>query len=165
VYAARLDTSALSPRAFSARRVPDRMHFRFVRCRACGLVRSDPIAEPEQLAALYRAASFDYGDETAALRATYGRYLHKLAAMGVSNGHLLDVGCGNGFMLEEALKQGMPRSPGSSRGPLLLRQRLHASVRESSTTPFAQACSGRTPSRSLRSPEFRPPPRSSGGNG
>ena len=45
LYAANFTTNALNPEVFSARRLPDRLHFRLVRCLSCGLVRSDPVAD------------------------------------------------------------------------------------------------------------------------
>jgi SAM-dependent methyltransferase len=91
---------------FSARRLPDRLHYRMVSCTACGLVRSDPVADAESLAALYARSTFDYGTETAALRLTYGRYLKHARTFVPDARRLLEIGCGNGFFLEEALAQG-----------------------------------------------------------
>lgn len=106
LYPANFDFAAFNPAVFSARRLPDRIHYRMVRCNRCGLVRSDPIAPPEVLAALYAESTFDYGTEVASLQATYGRYLDSLAAFGAARGALLEVGCGNGFFLEEARRRG-----------------------------------------------------------
>jgi len=106
VYPARLEGSVFNAEVFSARRLPDRLHYRLVRCTMCGLVRSDPVARGEVLAHLYRESTFDYGDEVASLQATYGRYLARAAARGGGQGALLEVGCGNGFVLEEALRHG-----------------------------------------------------------
>jgi 2-polyprenyl-3-methyl-5-hydroxy-6-metoxy-1,4-benzoquinol methylase len=76
-----------------------------VRCKSCGLVRSDPVADPALIAELYTRSTFDYAHEAKALQRTYGRYLRRLGK-GVSKGALLEIGCGNGFFLEEALRQG-----------------------------------------------------------
>src|SRR3982074_2936789 len=48
-------------RVFSARRLPARLHYRMVRCRSCGLVRSDPVADEATLSRLYERNGFDYG--------------------------------------------------------------------------------------------------------
>ncbi len=105
LYAPTFEPDAFNERIFSARRLPDRIHYRMVRCRRCGLVRSDPAAAQASLAELYEASSFDYAAEVANLRRTYGRYLAR--AMRRARGEsLLEIGCGNGFMLEEALAQG-----------------------------------------------------------
>ncbi|MBI2502146.1 MAG: class I SAM-dependent methyltransferase [Candidatus Latescibacteria bacterium] len=103
VYPANFDPQVFNPAVFSARRLPDRLHYRLVRCRTCNLVRSDPVADAQTLARLYAHSSFDYGEEVANIRRTYGRYL---ACLGAGKGALLEVGCGNGFFLEEALDQG-----------------------------------------------------------
>jgi len=107
LYPANFNPQAFNPMVFSARRLPDRIHYRMVRCRACGLVRSDPIADPVVLARLYSQSTFDYAAEVTNLKRTYGRYLTELASeYGAKKGALLEIGCGNGFFLEEALTQG-----------------------------------------------------------
>ncbi|MBM3279276.1 MAG: class I SAM-dependent methyltransferase [Candidatus Handelsmanbacteria bacterium] len=103
LYPANFDPRAFNPAVFSARRLPDRLHYRLVRCATCELVRSDPVAEAGALARLYAQSSFDYGEEVRHIRRTYGRYLARLKG---PRGALLEVGCGNGFLLEEALDQG-----------------------------------------------------------
>ena len=101
-----------SPEVFSARRLPDRIHYRMVKCNACGLVRSDPVADAATLGELYRQSTFDYGMEVANLRRTYGRYLARLDAFGAHKGSLLEIGCGNGFFLEEAQVRGYVKVSG-----------------------------------------------------
>ena len=106
LYPANFDPGALNPAVFSARRLPDRVHYRLVKCNACGLVRSDPVAPPELLAQLYHQSTFNYTDEVADLKRTYGRYLAMLDDYGARKGALLEIGCGNGFFLQQALAQG-----------------------------------------------------------
>lgn len=106
MYAATLTPSAFTARVFSARRLPDRVHYRIARCRSCGLVRSDPVLAAEGLASLYRASTFDYGDELDGLRATYGRALEEVAKLVPDRAGLLDIGTGSGFVLELAQAQG-----------------------------------------------------------
>lgn len=106
VYPANFSPEHFSPTVFSARRIPDRIHYRMVRCRLCGLVRSDPVVDFETLHELYKASTFTYEDEVAPLRQTYGRYLDR-ASHGIAHKDtLLEVGCGNGFFLEEARLRG-----------------------------------------------------------
>ena len=112
LYPAKLSDDAFNPETFSARRLPDRVHYRIVRCASCGLVRSDPVADPSIQAELYAKAGFDYGEQVGNLRETYGRYLAKLAALGARKGALLEIGGGNGFVLEEALAQGYAQVTG-----------------------------------------------------
>ena len=106
MYASTLTSHAFDARTFSARRQPDRVHYRMVRCNTCGLVRSDPAADPASVAGLYASSSFDYASEVANLKRTYGRYLARLDRHGAGRDGLLEVGCGNGFFLEEAVRQG-----------------------------------------------------------
>ena len=106
IYPSSFDPEALTPLVFSARRAPDRIHSRIVRCNSCGLLRSDPVVAPEILEDLYAKSSFDYAGELANLRFTYGRLLARaLPEIGTPQ-RLLEIGCGNGFFLEEALAQG-----------------------------------------------------------
>jgi SAM-dependent methyltransferase len=107
LYPANFDQAALNPAVFSARRLPDRVHFRLVRCHSCGLIRSDPIVDPEIFQRLYARSSFDYAGEVANLRRTYGHYLERVRRLGPSD-RLLEIGCGNGFFLDEARRRGVP---------------------------------------------------------
>src|SRR6202034_3836030 len=79
-WPATFDPGAFNARVFSARRLPDRVHYRMVTCNTCGLVRSDPVASEELLASLYASSSFDYGQEVDSIQATYGRALSWLEA-------------------------------------------------------------------------------------
>jgi SAM-dependent methyltransferase len=106
VYPANLDPAAFTAEVFSARRLPDQLHYRIVRCRRCGLVRSDPVLSADALAELYKDSTFDYGEELEGLRATYGAALDRAASYLDSRRGLLDVGCGSGFVLELARERG-----------------------------------------------------------
>jgi len=106
LYPANFSLHDFSPAVFSARRLPDRIHYRLVQCNACGLVRSDPVVDEELIAQLYHQSTFDYGSEADNLSRTYGSYLARLNSHGVKKGALLEIGCGNGFFLREALRQG-----------------------------------------------------------
>jgi SAM-dependent methyltransferase len=106
LYPANFDVDDITPARFSARRLPDRVHYRMVKCARCGLVRSDPVLDEATLAYLYKESTFDYEAETANLKATYGRYLAKLRSLSRRQESLLEIGCGDGFFLEQALAQG-----------------------------------------------------------
>jgi SAM-dependent methyltransferase len=112
LFAATLTPGAFTAAVFSARRLPDRVHYRVVRCRGCGLVRSDPVMSVDALAGLYRASTFDYGGELTGLRATYGRALAELAEQCPHRSGLLDIGTGSGFVLELAQDGGWTRVRG-----------------------------------------------------
>jgi SAM-dependent methyltransferase len=106
LWAATFDPTAFNARVFSARRLPDRVHYRMARCNTCGLVRSDPVADQALLADLYKTSTFEYGGEVAAIQATYARALGWLEARSQRCDALLEIGCGNGFFLEHALHRG-----------------------------------------------------------
>lgn len=106
LYPANFELTSINPQIFSARRLPDRLHYRLVKCNTCGLVRSDPIAPPDVLTQLYRQSTFTYKSEVEHIKQTYGRYLSLVTKFDVRKNALLEVGCGNGFFLEEALAQG-----------------------------------------------------------
>lgn len=128
LYSANFDLQALNPEIFSARRLPDRVHYRIVKCDSCGLVRSDPVADPEIIAQLYSKSSFDYSEEITNLKDTYVQYLAKLDDYGVHKGALLEIGCGNGFFLEEALRHGFAKVHGVEPSFSAI-ERSHANIR------------------------------------
>jgi SAM-dependent methyltransferase len=105
LYESTLDERAFTAEVFSARRRPDRIHYRLVKCNSCGLVRSDPATDPSLLARLYGESEFPT-DELQAARRTYGRHLDRALGLGAQRGSLLEIGSGTGFFLEEALARG-----------------------------------------------------------
>jgi len=106
LYPARLGAEAATYGRFSARRQPDRVHYRIVRCRKCRLIRSDPVLPEEELARLYRGSAFDYEDESACARLTYARYVAESLPLCKGRTRMLEIGCGNGFFLEKAREFG-----------------------------------------------------------
>ena len=63
VYAMNFQPQDLNGAVFSARRIPDRLHYRMVRCQRCGLLRSYPILPAGELARLYESSQFTYETE------------------------------------------------------------------------------------------------------
>jgi SAM-dependent methyltransferase len=106
MYPSTVTADAFDAPHFSARRLPDRVHYRMVRCNSCGLVRSDPAADPASVATLYERSTFDYEAEVGNLRRTYARYLSRLDRLGADRDGFVEIGCGNGFFLEDALALG-----------------------------------------------------------
>jgi len=100
VYPARLSPLAFSKTVFSARRAPDKLHYRLVRCTHDGLVRSDPILSPKDLNQLYQQSHFTYEREVTHLVETYLKALAPTLVKLDPQASILEIGCGNGFMLE-----------------------------------------------------------------
>ncbi|SDI94177.1 Methyltransferase domain-containing protein [Frankineae bacterium MT45] len=112
VYPANFDPNVLTAEVFSARRLPDRRYYRWVRCDACSLLRSDPMASGELLDQLYADSTFDYGDELDNLRWSYRKVLEDFVPDDLKSGSILEIGGGNGFVLEEALAMGFSEVAG-----------------------------------------------------
>jgi len=105
VHSANLDEQSLSVEVFSARRLPDRRHYRWVKCRRCNLLRSDPILNAD-LASLYQKSTFDYSVEINGLKLAYIDITKKALSPITPSGSVLEVGGGNGFFLEAAIDSG-----------------------------------------------------------
>lgn len=116
LYPENFDLKKIDERIFSARRLPDKIHYRIVRCKNCGLVYSNPILEYGKIEKLYKKSFTTYEEHFEDLKDTYGYYLKELEKYGVKKGSLLEIGCGNGFFLEEALKQGYKNVTGVEPG-------------------------------------------------
>jgi len=119
LYPANFSLQDFNPEIFSARRIPDKIHYRIVRCQSCGLVRSDPMIDQETLAELYTKSNQTYDDEVPNLMESYARYLDRTIRClngagftGLRKGSLLEIGCGSGFFLEKALEYGFDQVMG-----------------------------------------------------
>ena len=81
-------------------------------CKACGLAYLAPRLPEEQMLTLYQEDNYfgrddgegytSYSDQEEALRRTFRRLLAHLAQQGRTGGSLLEVGCGFGYLLDEA---------------------------------------------------------------
>jgi len=91
---------------YSARRLPDRIHYQLVKCLNDGLVRSTPVLAKPELLDLYRQSFFNYEDETRELTQSYLKVLKKVLEKLPETAKILEVGCGNGFLLKELQKMG-----------------------------------------------------------
>lgn len=125
------DIDNLDEGVFSARRVPDKYHYQIVRCNKCGLIYSNPILEEKKINLLYKKSKLTYDKELSYLKKTYGYYLRKITINNARRGNLLEIGCGNGFFLEEAIKVGFdnvygiePSKQAVSKAPLKIKQKI-----------------------------------------
>lgn len=106
LYKANFSLKRITKDFFSARRTPDRLHYQIVQCKKCQLIRSNPVIKPKRIKKLYKQGGLSYQEEIPNLRKTYGYYLDKIVkTFSVPKGRLLEIGCGNGFFLEEAQRQ------------------------------------------------------------
>lgn len=106
IYPANWDYAHLDPSVFSARRMPDRVHYRMVRNRRTGCVRADPILDEETVLALYRASEATGGGVSGLAADTYARYLDRVLPHLPDRRGVLEVGCGDGAFLERVLPLG-----------------------------------------------------------
>lgn len=137
MYKENFDAEKISADIFSARRTPDRVHYRFVKCKNCGLIFSNPIFKEDKISSLYVNSSFDYTLEISCLKETYGNYLKKIISekKDISKMRILDIGCGNGFFLEEAKKLGFgevygvePSKKAVEKAPKWLKSRIKVDI-------------------------------------
>jgi len=101
IYPSNVDESSFSTEIFSARRLPDRRHYQWVRCNKCTLLRSDPVLDVD-LEKLYVESTFDYSTEVDGLKKTYFNLVKKALAGKNFKKSIFEVGGGNGFFLEAA---------------------------------------------------------------
>lgn len=101
LYKANFDFKKLDDKTFSARRIPDGTHYRFLKCKNCGLIFSSPILGEKEISKLYSKSTFNYSGESKYLQKTYLGYFKKYVLNKEFNkSKILDIGCGNGFFLE-----------------------------------------------------------------
>ena len=97
------------------RQFPFRLHkpYSVARCTACGVHYLYPRLIESAMQEAYRESSYyeggacgyadtSYTAQESALRATFKRLLRNLARHGLTGGDLLEVGCGYGYLLDEA---------------------------------------------------------------
>ena len=101
VYPSNVDAHSFSTEVFSARRLPDRRHYKWVRCNSCTMLRSDPVLDVD-LEQLYVESTFDYSTEIDGLKKTYFNLVMRALGSKHLRKSIFEVGGGNGFFLEAA---------------------------------------------------------------
>lgn len=107
LYNPTLKEKKVSSYIYSARRFPDRLHYRILKCNKCGLIFSSPIFNPSQIAKLYKDSSCGYGEQIPFLAKTYLELFERIKCDLPENPKVLEVGCGNGFFLKELKRWGI----------------------------------------------------------
>lgn len=124
IYPANFFLSQLTAHTFSARRIPDKIHYQIVRCNQCGLIYSNPILKLAKINDLYKQSKYTYKEHEKNLIDTYGYYLGFLITPLSKKNNLLEIGCGNGFFLEYAKKAGFKHVYGVEPGSETVNQAL-----------------------------------------
>ncbi|MDD3906158.1 MAG: class I SAM-dependent methyltransferase [Candidatus Omnitrophica bacterium] len=135
IYKKNFDLADLNEDIFSARRLPDRVHYQIVKCNKDGMVRSSPTPEGAVIDGLYRQSKFTYDEEVGSLTATYINAL-KDVLYGISkDANILEVGCGNGFILSALRNMGYknvfgvePSADASAKAPAEVRANIVTDV-------------------------------------
>lgn len=116
LYKETVDLQAVDQASFSARRTPDKLHFRFSKCVKCGLIFSNPILSSQKIERFYRESDFNYKKESDYLKKTYYSYFKKFVKPENKKIKILEIGCGNGFFLEELFDNGFKNIHGIEPG-------------------------------------------------
>jgi len=106
LYPKNFEAADLSADVYSARKMPDRIHYQIVRCKQDGMLRSNPVPEESFINELYKQSKFTYAHETENLVATYLEALEPVLRQLSKDARILEVGCGNGFLLKALYDKG-----------------------------------------------------------
>lgn len=106
VYRSDFKSKDLVPNTFLSRKSPRKVHYRMVKCLGCGLLYSNPILKEKYINNLYTMADVpDVSDLSNASHA-YFYYLSTVLAKLSKKARILDIGCGNGFLLSKLKRHG-----------------------------------------------------------
>lgn len=100
LYPKNFNISDLNVKIFSARRLPDKIHYRLIKCKKCDLVRSSPVADIKQLNKLYEKSLMTYEEEVGNLTQTYVNSIKPILKILPKDAKILEIGCGNAFVLK-----------------------------------------------------------------
>jgi SAM-dependent methyltransferase len=101
-----IDLTKLDNFAFASRKKPEYMHPRLIECPSCSLLYGSPVLSPETLAAAYRDAAFDGGNEAGYASRTYAHEIRKVVPRLADLNGALDIGTGDGAFLEQLIALG-----------------------------------------------------------
>ncbi len=104
LYPSTFDLKNISKNTYSARRLPDRFHYKIVKCLRCSLIFSSPIISSKKISKFYKDSLCNYENQIPYLIKTYLNIIKNIGNKVPKNPKVLEVGCGNGFFLK-ALKE------------------------------------------------------------
>ena len=165
LYLSTLEKKDISLNIYSARRIPDKVHYRILKCTNCGLIFSSPILPIKQTNKFYRESLCNYAEQIPFLIKTYMKILDKIKNNLPQNPKVLEVGCGNGFFLKELSVKGItnqifgvePSSRMVSQANKVLKKRIKKDVFRSNQFPksnFDLICSFHTLDHMIDPSEF-----------
>lgn len=120
LYNPTLENKNVSSYIYSARRLPDKLHYRIVKCDKCGLIFSSPIFKPSQIEELYTKSVCSYDEQIPFVTKTYFNLFEKITRLLPANPRVLEVGCGNGFFLKKLKEQGIKKLYGIEPSPEMI---------------------------------------------
>jgi SAM-dependent methyltransferase len=106
LYPATIRGEKVSEEIYSARRSPDKIHYRIVKCQRCGLIFSSPIFTAKKLSKFYEKSTCNYENQIPYLIKTYFKIIEQIKKDLPENPSVLEVGCGNGFFLKALIDLG-----------------------------------------------------------
>ena len=109
LYPSTFNEKMVSKSTYSARRFPDKIHYRIVKCQNCSLVFSSPVLPPGKILMLYKESVCNYKEQIPYLIKTYLNIIKKIKSDIAENPKVLEVGCGNGFFLKALLDCGLTK--------------------------------------------------------
>lgn len=107
LYPAIFNSKKISYNIYSARRLPDKIHYRLLRCKNCGLIFSSPIFSIDQIEKLYKKSSCNYDEQIPYLTKTYIKLFQTIKKLLPENPKILEIGCDNGFFIKALYEQGI----------------------------------------------------------
>jgi SAM-dependent methyltransferase len=107
-----LDPARLTGASFAARKEPEFMCYRLLRCAGCATVYAAAAPPAALLARAYAAADYDSGEAAALAADTYAAALAPTLAALPRRGRALEIGTGTGALLERLLQAGFAEAVG-----------------------------------------------------